>query len=79
MGSSPIFRAINFENRLVGKATKNLSLVYTEVWCNGNTKDFDSFIVGSSPATSANSGNSTRSLKTIRVGGRMASNSHLGP
>ena len=28
---------------------------YIEVWCNGNTKDFDSFVVGSSPATSARS------------------------
>ena len=31
-----------------------MCLVYIEAWCNGNTKDFDSFVVGSSPAASAN-------------------------
>ena len=30
-----------------------MCLVYIEAWCNGNTKDFDSFVVGSSPAASA--------------------------
>ena len=36
-----------------GRVTKKC-LVYIEAWCNGNTKDFDSFVVGSSPAASAN-------------------------
>ena len=52
MGSSPIFRARNFENRPIGRAT-NLCLVYIGVWCNGSTRDFDSLGRGSNPCTPA--------------------------
>lgn len=35
------------------KRTLNKCVLYIAMWCNGNTNDFDSFIVGSSPAIAA--------------------------
>ena len=34
-------------------AIRTLTWLYIEAWCNGNTTDFDSVVVGSSPAASA--------------------------
>ena len=53
-----------------------MCLVYIEAWCNGNTKDFDSFVVGSSPAASASrkqDGWKSSIRLSFRPGGRIRS------